>query len=106
MEDTKVLSFNQLCESGFPYREYKWLDEQGHFVGIVEEKSWGRSQNLIVYCRLIENDDITRKICFSVYQQRDCYMGFKDVPKGAMLNLFFLKNSKNRGYLVRWNDAA
>lgn len=93
MKEKRALSKNQFLQSGFDSSQYKLMDTEGTFSGILDMKRWGKSF-LTSYFTL----DNGRKMHAATFLSNQ-YYGLPTIPLGSRVTIIFKKVKTNNIYI-------
>ncbi len=96
MSKFKAHSHYQMYRSDFVFSDYSFIDEEGTFRAVLDNKMWGR-MNLTAFFTFEDG----RRIMASAYQNNDYYLGLPDIDVGSTLELTFLKGKRSSRICLR-----
>lgn len=91
--DFHAYSKQQFARSDFDASGYHFAEEEGRFKAVVDCKRWGKKK-LLTYFTL-ENGEKLLSASF----QRDGFLGLKDIPEGASVELVYHRANTGICYL-------
>ena len=88
----KIMGRKRLIRTGFPYRNYKFIEKPGQYMAVLDGKCWGHN-NLLLFFTLL--NDSHSAIITAAWRDSG-YYGLRNAPTGSKVLLLF-KRSKSSG---------
>ncbi|MBR4634878.1 MAG: hypothetical protein IKO51_00765 [Clostridia bacterium] len=96
MSNSRAKSHYQMYRTDFVFADYSFIDEEGTFTAVLDNKMWGR-MNLTAFFTLEDG----RKIMASAFQNDGNYLGLGEIDPGSTVELTFRGGKKSPRIYLR-----
>lgn len=97
IDSKHIYSRKDVNDLGFKRSEYKFMDKAGVLFGILDLRTLGKGNNILLYFTLSDG----KKVVASVYANDGYYRGFKSIDNGSYCKLYVKYNKNNNPIITR-----